>query len=75
MISRPGSLETSLLAVVAAFTAAVAAASLWWPYGWDAGIFTWVADTIRHGGLPYRDAWDAKGPFSFYVFALKRLTA
>ena len=70
MISRPGSLETSLLAVAAAFTAAVAAASLWWPYGWDAGIFTWVADTIRHGGLPYRDAWDAKGPFSFYVFAL-----
>lgn len=56
--------------MVAAFTAAVAAASLWWPYGWDAGIFTWVADIIRHGGLPYRDAWDAKGPFSFYVFAL-----
>lgn len=74
MTSRPGILETSLLAALAAFTAAVAAASLWWPFGWDAGIFTWVADVIRHGGLPYRDAWDAKGPFSFYIYAfLQRL--
>jgi len=73
--SRPGILETSLLAALAAFTAAVAAASLWWPFGWDAGIFTWVADVIRHGGLPYRDAWDAKGPFSFYIYALLQAVA
>jgi hypothetical protein len=67
--SRPGIVESSLLAALAAFTAAVAAASLWWPFGWDAGIFTWIANVIRHGGLPYRDAWDAKGPFTYYVYA------
>ena len=69
MTGRPGRLELLLLAAVAAFTVAVAAASLWWPWAWDAGIFAWVGDVIRHGGLPYRDAWDAKGPFTYYVFA------
>jgi hypothetical protein len=29
-----------------------------------------VADVIRQGGLPYRDAWDGKGPFAFYTYAL-----
>src|SRR5215471_12940122 len=43
--------------------------SLWWPYGWDQGCFSFVADTILHGGIPYRDAWDFKGPLTFYVFA------
>jgi len=58
---------------LAAFTFLVGLASLWWPHGWDAGIFTWVADAIRHGGLPYRDAFDVKGPFTFYSFALLQL--
>lgn len=70
MTSGPGRFETFLLAAVATFTVAVAAASFWWPWAWDAGIFAWVADVIRHGGLPYRDAWDAKGPFSYYAFAM-----
>ena len=52
------------------FTLLVGLASLTWPFAWDPGIFTWVGDTIRHGGLPYRDAWDAKGPFACYAYAL-----
>jgi hypothetical protein len=43
--------------------------SLWWPYGWDHGCFSYVADTILRGGVPYRDAWDFKGPLTFFVFA------
>ena len=58
-----------LLVLTALFTAVVAAASLTWPFAWDPGIFSWVADTIRHGGLPYRDAWDAKGPLAYYLYA------
>ncbi len=44
-------------------------ASLAWPFSWDAGIFTWVAQSIRHGAIPYLDAWDAKGPFASYAYA------
>lgn len=44
-------------------------ASLAWPFSWDAGIFTWVAQAIRHGSLPYVDAWDAKGPFASLAYA------
>lgn len=28
----------------------------------DQGVFAWVGDVILHGGLPYADAWDVKGP-------------
>jgi 4-amino-4-deoxy-L-arabinose transferase-like glycosyltransferase len=68
--SRWTRVERAALMLLGAFAVLVGIASLWWPFGWDAGIFTWVADTIRHGGLPYRDAWDQKGPFSFYTYAL-----
>ena len=45
-------------------------ASLTWPFGWDQGVLSSVGDTILRGGMPYRDAWDIKGPLSYYVFAL-----
>jgi hypothetical protein len=45
-------------------------ASLWFPFGWDQGIFAWVGDTIVRGGTPYRDAWEMKGPLTYYSFAL-----
>ena len=46
-----------------------AIASLTWPFGWDQGIYAWMGDVINQGGLPYRDAWDLKGPLSPYIFA------
>src|SRR5215210_3654541 len=33
----------------------LAAESLLWPLGRDQGIYAWVADAIRDGGLPYED--------------------
>ena len=57
------------VAALAGLTALAAVATLWWPYGWDQGVFGWVSDTILRGGLPYRDAWDVKGPLVYYVFA------
>ncbi len=56
--------------IAMASVAVVALASLSWPFGWDQGIFAWVGDVITRGGLPYRDAWDIKGPMPYYVFAL-----
>ena len=43
--------------------------SLTYPFGWDQGLFAWVGDAITNGGLPYRDAWDIKGPLLYYVYA------
>lgn len=47
-----------------------ALSSLWYPFGWDQGIIAWVGATILDGGMPYRDAFDLKGPLAYYVFAL-----
>ena len=57
---RGGSLLAALW-VVMSFT---------YPFGWDQGLFAWVGDAIVRGGLPYRDAWDFKGPLLYYVYAL-----
>jgi hypothetical protein len=57
------------LALLALLLALLGAASLWWPFSWDHGVFGWIGDTIVRGGMPYRDAWDVKGPLTFYVFA------
>ncbi|HEU5039759.1 MAG TPA: glycosyltransferase family 39 protein, partial [Gemmatimonadales bacterium] len=45
-------------------------ATLSWPHSWDHGIFAWIGDAIVHGGMPYREAWDIKGPVPYYVFAV-----
>ncbi len=41
-------------------------------YGRDQGIYAAVAETIVHGGAPYKDAWDFKPPAIFFVYALAR---
>ncbi len=46
-----------------------------WPYDRDQGIIGWVADEILRGGLPYRDAWDVKGPLPYYVYAIGQYLA
>lgn len=63
----------------AAFAACVAVAVLWaamsltYPFGWDQGLFAWVGGVIVQGGMPYRDAWDFKGPLVYYVYAAVEL--
>jgi hypothetical protein len=44
--------------------------SLSYPFGWDQGIFAWAGGVILQGGMPYRDAWDLKGPLAYYMYAL-----
>jgi hypothetical protein len=38
-------------------------------FWFDQGVFAAVADTIIHGGVAYRDAWEHKPPGIFYVYA------
>jgi len=44
--------------------------SLSYPFGWDQGLFAYVGSVINEGGLPYRDAFEIKGPATYYLFAL-----
>jgi 4-amino-4-deoxy-L-arabinose transferase-like glycosyltransferase len=39
----------------------------------DNSTYTYVAQTILHGGMPYHDAWDVKGPAIFYAYAVQLL--
>lgn len=55
--------------IVAALAVAWGIASLSWPFGMDQGVLAWVGDVIARGGIPYRDAWDMKGPLAHFVYA------
>jgi 4-amino-4-deoxy-L-arabinose transferase-like glycosyltransferase len=37
---------------------------------WNAATYVYVGKTILAGGMPYRDAYDVKGPGIYYLFAL-----
>ncbi len=63
------------LAGAALIVAGWAVTYLTWPFGWDHGAFAWVGDVITRGGMPYRDAFDVKGPLSFYPSAAVQLVA
>lgn len=45
--------------------------SLTWPLGNDQAFFTFIANAVLDGGVPYRDAWELKGPLTFYVYAIE----
>src|SRR5437667_5275133 len=60
-------------AAAAALFLALVPVYLSWPFGWDQAIFAWIGDVIRDGGMPFKDAWDVKGPATYYPYALAGL--
>jgi hypothetical protein len=44
-----------------------------WPMGRDQGIYAWVGSVIVDGGVPYKDAWDIKGPMTYLCYALVQI--
>jgi hypothetical protein len=54
---------------LAAFAALVCVMMLWWPLGFDQGVFASSGAAVLRGGAPYRDSWDLKGPLAFYMMA------
>ena len=55
--------------LIAALTTLIGIPTLAYPLGPDQGVFQYVADVWRQGGLPYRDAWDIKpvGTYALYM--------
>lgn len=41
--------------------------------GTDSGVFLYIGERILEGELPYRDAWDHKGPLIYYINALGQI--
>ena len=38
-----------------------------WRHGYDSAVFTWVAQVMHKGGMPYVDAMDHKGPLLYWI--------
>jgi hypothetical protein len=62
-------LPVYIVSLGAALAAFAAIGSLTWPLGDDQGVFYWAARKVLDGGVPYKDAWDVKGPLTYYVYA------
>ena len=69
-IQTGGAIETVAWLICLILIAIWAIGYLWWPFSNDQGNLAWVGDVIRAGGMPYRDAWDVKGPAVHLLFAL-----
>lgn len=63
-------LARTAFAASAALALAWAVVSLWWPMGFDLGLYAWVGDVVVRGGMQYRDAWDMHGPLVAYLLAI-----
>jgi hypothetical protein len=61
-----------LLLALACVLFVVRLPSLAQPMGADQGLYAYVGETIRTGGLPYRDAWDQKPPAIHLTYAAIR---
>jgi 4-amino-4-deoxy-L-arabinose transferase-like glycosyltransferase len=61
-----------LLLALACVLLVVRLPSLAQPMGADQGLYAYVGETIRAGGLPYRDAWDQKPPAVHLTYAVMR---
>lgn len=65
-------MTTRLLLALACVLFVVRVPSLAQPMGADQGLYAYVGETIRAGGLPYRDAWDQKPPAIHVTYAAMR---
>lgn len=73
MIFPAGIARFGIWIVVLFVAGLVVAGYLNWPYGWDQGIYVWMAQAIRAGGIPYSEVWDLKGPAAIYLTALSQI--
>lgn len=69
LAARASRVETLAWSACLVVLALWAAAYVSWPFSNDQGNLAWVGDVVRHGGMPYRDAWDVKGPVAHLLFA------
>jgi hypothetical protein len=77
-MSRDGEQPLSVLRwplALIVFVAIIATAAPFWnvPLNRDQGVYATCADVLLHGGVPYRDCWDTKGPSLHYTYAVARI--
>ena len=68
--------KRALLAVAAVVVLGLLLGATTWGYPWtilDTPTFTYTARVILHGGAPYRDSFDVKGPGVHFAFTLAAL--
>ena len=70
--TRLADMTNRLLLALACVLLAVRLPSLVQPMGADQGLYAYVGERIRAGGLPYRDAWDQKPPAIHVTYAAMR---
>lgn len=70
-VPTPGTRALRIAFVALGFAAVlyVGLGSLALPQGPDQAIFSWAGNVILDGGVPYRNAWDIKGPLTYYIYA------
>ena len=67
---RVGSiLVAAALVAIVGWTVASRAAFGILPLGPDQGLYITIGEIIKHGGVPWRDAWDNKPPGTYYLYA------
>lgn len=65
-----GGLEITVVLLSVLWIGALLLASTSFGYGRDQATFSYVAQVILDGGMPYRDAWDVKPPGIYLTYAL-----
>ena len=71
-LSQSISIPRIMLCVGFGLAIFLAAGSLTWPLSDDHVHYGFAGDTIMGRGVPYRDAWDLKGPLTYYLYGWVR---
>jgi hypothetical protein len=66
--NRPGLISSVMLAIGFLVVVYIAIGSLTWPLGNDQAHYSYMGDTVMAGGVLYRDAFDLKGPLTYYLY-------
>ncbi len=61
--------RTLALVAIVSLVVLRALLALRWPASGDAQVFLWLADLATSGGVPYRDAFETKGPMAWMPLA------
>lgn len=59
--------------IIALLFFSILAAQLSWPFNVDQGMFSFVGSVIVDGGIPYKDAWEIKGPVVHFIYAISEI--
>src|SRR6187401_852671 len=70
--TRPADMTNRVLLALACVLLVVRLPSLVQPMGADQGLYAYIGERIRSGGVPYRDAWDQKPPAIHVTYAVMR---